>query len=69
MVYERVRSLREDKDFTQQQIADLLRINRRTYSGYETGSRTLPPEILIQLARIHNVSVDYLLGQTDIKKR
>ncbi|MDD5017346.1 MAG: helix-turn-helix transcriptional regulator [Eubacteriales bacterium] len=68
MVYERIRNLREDKDMTQQQIADQLNINRRTYSGYETGVRTMPPEILIKLARIHGVSVDYLLGQDDVKK-
>lgn len=65
MIYKRVRELREDKDLTQQQIADLLFINRRTYSSYETGVRTITPEILIQLAKIHNTSVDYLLGLTN----
>lgn len=67
MIYERVRNLREDKDWTQQQIAEMLFINRRTYSSYETGVRTMSPEILIKLSRIHNVSVDYLLGLTDNK--
>ena len=65
MVYERVRNLREDKDWTQQKIAGMLFINRRTYSSYETGVRTMSPEILIKLAKIHSVSVDYLLGLTD----
>ena len=67
MVYERIRSLREDKDWTQQYMAELLFINRRTYSSYETGVRSMSPEILIKLARIHKVSVDYLLGLTDEK--
>jgi len=67
MAYERIRSLREDADMTQQQIADLLFINRRTYSSYETGVRSMSPEMLIQIARIHGVSVDYLLGQTNKK--
>lgn len=67
MIYERVRNLREDKDWTQQQIAEMLFINRRTYSSYETGVRTMSPEILIKLSRIHDVSVDYLLGLTDNK--
>lgn len=62
MVYERIRGLREDKDWTQQQMAEQLFINRRTYSSYETGVPGVPPEILIQLARLHGVSVDYLLG-------
>ncbi|MCL2463201.1 MAG: helix-turn-helix domain-containing protein [Defluviitaleaceae bacterium] len=40
----------------------MLFVNRRTYSSYETGNRTMSPDILIKLAKIHNVSVDYLLG-------
>ena len=39
-----------------------------TYSGYENGSRTIPPEILVKLAGIYHVSVDYLLGVTDERK-
>ena len=68
MIYERIRNLREDKDWTQQQMADKLFINRRTYSSYETGVRSMSPEILIKLAEIHGVSVDYLLGVTDKKE-
>lgn len=65
MVYKRVRGLREDKDWTQKYIADLLFINRRTYSAYENGVNSMSPEILIRLAQIHNTSIDYLLGLTD----
>lgn len=65
MIYNRIRNLREDKDMTQQQMADLLFINRRTYSAYENGVNAMSPEVLIKLARIHRTSVDYLLGLTD----
>jgi len=65
MVYERIRNLREDNDYTQQQIADMLYINRRTYSAYENGVNNLPVEILIKLAKIYNTSTDYLLNLTD----
>lgn len=68
MTYARIRNLREDKDMTQQQIADLLFINRRTYSAYENGVNSMSPEILIKLAKIHHTSVDYLLGLTDNPK-
>lgn len=67
MVYERMRELREDKGWTQQHVADLLFINRGTYSSYETGVRTMSPEILIKLAEIYQVSIDYLLSITDEK--
>ncbi|WP_195985440.1 helix-turn-helix transcriptional regulator [Clostridium sp. D33t1_170424_F3] len=65
MRYERIRVLREDHDWTQQQVADLLFINRRTYGAYENGVNAMSPEILIHLAKLYNTSVDYLLGLTD----
>ncbi|MCL2566429.1 MAG: helix-turn-helix domain-containing protein [Defluviitaleaceae bacterium] len=68
MEYEKIRELREDKGWTQQYLADLLFVNRRTYSSYETGNRTISPDILIELSKVHNVSIDYLLGLTNEKK-
>lgn len=68
MTYENIRNLREDNDFTQQQIADKLFVNQRTYSGYETGTRTPTPQILGQIADIYGTSVDYLMGRTNEKK-
>lgn len=67
MIYERIRNLREDADMTQQQMADMLFINRRTYSGYETGSRAIPLETLNRIADIFGTSTDYLLNRTDEK--
>lgn len=67
MVYERIRNLREDSDLTQQQMADKLFINRRTYSSYENGVRGIPVEVLGDIADIFGTSVDYLIGRTDIK--
>lgn len=67
MKYKRIRDLREDKDWTQQKIADMLFINRRTYAAYENGVNSMTPETLIKLAKIHNVSIDYLLELTDEK--
>ena len=65
MIYERIRNLREDKDWTQQYVANLLSINRRTYGAYENGVNAMSPEILIDLAQIYGTSIDYLLNQTD----
>ena len=65
MKYKRIRDLREDKDLTQQEIADMLFINRRTYAAYENGVNSMTPETLIKIAKIHNVSVDYLLDLTN----
>jgi len=68
LIYQRIRDLREDLDLNQQVLADYLHINRRTYSGYEIGARTIPPEILIEIAKFHNTSIDFLLGLTNVKE-
>ena len=68
MRYRRIRDLREDKDLTQEQMAEAVSVGQRAYSYYENGQRMLPPEVLSALARFHGVSVDYLLGLTDEKK-
>lgn len=69
MIIRRIRDLREDHDYTQVLLADHLHITQAAYSNYETGERAVPIEILIKLARFYNVSVDYLLGETDNPKR
>lgn len=68
MHYPRIRSLREDLDLTQTDIAQMLHITQRAYSRYETGEREIPIHTLCVLADFHNVSVDFLLGRTDIRK-
>lgn len=65
MIYQRIRSLREDKDLTQTDIANYLHISQRTYSRYENDERAIPIEILSSLADYHHTSVDYLIGRTD----
>lgn len=64
----RLRDLREDRDLTQKQIADYLRIRQNTYSQYENGHRQIPLDALIALATFYKTSTDYLLGLTDCSK-
>ncbi len=68
-MYIRIRDLREDKDMTQTQIAKMLGMSQTGYSKYETGENDLPTEVLIKLARFYNTSIDYLLGETEERKR
>ena len=68
-VFANIRSLREDNDISQAYLASLLHISQRAYSHYENGTRQIPLQILIELARYYNVSIDYLVGETKIKKR
>lgn len=68
-MYRRIRELREDKDWKQSDMAKMLHCSQQVYSNYELGQRDVPTNILIMIAEIHQVSVDYLLGLTDNPKR
>ena len=65
----RIRDLREDHDLTQQQIAANIGITQRKYSYIETGVQPLTDELLIALSEYYQVSIDYLLFQTDNPRR
>jgi len=60
--------LREDLDLTQKEVAKMIGCSQTTYSRYETGITDVPNDILDKLADIYNVSTDYILWRTDIKK-
>lgn len=68
MIYKNLRSIREDSDLRQSDIAKILNVSQNTYSQYETGVIALTAEILIKLANFYNVSVDYLLDRTNQKE-
>ncbi|MBE6799185.1 MAG: helix-turn-helix transcriptional regulator [Ruminococcaceae bacterium] len=68
-MYKRIRDLREDRDLSQTSLAKIIGMSQTGYSKYETGENDIPTSILIKLADFYGTSVDYLLGQTDCKKR
>ena len=64
-LYEHIRSLREDRDLSQKEIAAILGMSQTGYSKYETGENDIPTQILIKLAEYYRTNVDYILGLTD----
>jgi len=64
-MHERIRALREDRDLTQKQLAELLCVAQTTYSDYEHGKVNIPIPALKKLALFYNTSIDYLLELTD----
>lgn len=64
-MYKRVRDLREDHDFTQQYVADILCVARSTYRDYEIGKINIPNTVLVKLADFYDTTTDYLLERTD----
>lgn len=66
--YRRIRDLREDNDKTQATVAQNLNITQQQYQIYESGKREIPLHLLIKLADIYNVTLDYITGRSDIKR-
>jgi DNA-binding XRE family transcriptional regulator len=69
MQFRNLRGIREDNDIKQKDVAKYLNVSQNTYSQYETGVISLTAEVLIKLANYYDVSIDYLLDQTDNPKR
>lgn len=67
MYFQRLEDLRTDADLTQQQVADILHCKREVYRRYEKGIRELPLSYAIALANYYKVSLDYLVGLSNIK--
>lgn len=65
---QRLRELRENREISQIELARYLNISNTTLSQYETGKRVPSDEIKIKIADYFNVSIDYLLGRTDISE-
>lgn len=59
---ERLKALRKQAGYTQQQLADKIWVTKATISYYELSEHTPSPEILVKLAAAFHVSTDYLLG-------
>lgn len=58
--YQRVRDLREDNDYTQEEIAKILNLHTTQYRRYETGETEIPVHILIKLKVIYKTTLDNL---------
>ena len=68
MMLDHLRALREDRDLSQKDMAQMLHIHQTTYSDYELGRLNIPIPVLKQLALFYDTSVDYLLGLTNVSE-
>ena len=62
----RLRELREDRDLRQIDVSSATGIDQKTLSNYETGKTNPDSFALMKLADFFGVSIDYLVGRTDI---
>ncbi len=67
--FPRLRELRVHAGFNQTEIAQLLKMQQNQYSRYERGERELPIHLFILLANHYGVSIDYMVGLSDVPTR
>lgn len=65
---DRLKALREERRLSQLELAGRLKLSNSTISQYETTDRLPEPRILQAIADFFGVSVDYLLGRTDVRQ-
>ena len=67
---EKLRGMREDRDLTQAQIAEVLGTSQTMYARYERGANEMPIRHLVTLCKYYNVSADYFLDtQPRVRKK
>ncbi len=64
---DRLKKLRNEKGILQRELADYLKVSRVTITQYENGNRTPDDETKKKIAQYFNVSLDYLMGASDIR--
>lgn len=64
----KLKELPEDSDLRQIDVAKHLNVLQNTYSQYENGQRQIPMNLLVELAKYYNTSVDYIVELTNDKK-
>ena len=68
MEINRLKEIREDRDYKQSDIAKVLGTTQQQYSKYELGIQWISIERLVKLAKFYNTSVDYLIGLTNERR-
>lgn len=65
--YQRIEDLRKDKDWNQDEMAKRMNTSKTQYQRYENSDGNNFFEAMITIAKIHNVSLDYIAGLTNSK--
>lgn len=69
MIYERMKDIRTYFDNTQNELAEYLKVSRSTYAGWENGVDSIPLTKLNDFCNYYGISLDYICGISNIKKR
>ena len=62
MKFKKIKNLRIEHNLNQEELAQILEVNRSTYTGWELGKNTIPLRKLFELSNYYKVSIDYITG-------
>jgi transcriptional regulator with XRE-family HTH domain len=68
LITQRIRFLRKNKGYTQQEVADMLGVGKSAYNSYEKGTRSISVQSIIKLSHFYKVSSDFILGLSNDTK-
>ena len=68
MNFQKLIELREDSSLKQKDIANVLNITQQTYSLWENGTKIIPLKHLNSLCNYYDVSMDYVLGLSNVRQ-
>ena len=68
MIYENLKDIRTYFDKTQKEMAEILKVSRSTYAGWENGIDNIPLLKLNDFSNYFGISIDYICGLTKTKK-
>ena len=62
MKFKKIKNLRIEHNLNQEELAQILEVNRSTYTGWELGTNTITLRKLFELSNYYKVSIDYITG-------
>lgn len=65
MLHEKISKVRKEKGLSQLEVAEAMQVSRQAVSRWEVGATAPSTENLLSLNKLYNVSLDYLLNDTD----
>lgn len=68
MKFIRLKEIRKESNITQKEVANVLNVERSTYTGWENGKNTIPLKQLIKICNYYKCSIDYMTGLTNKNK-
>lgn len=63
----RLKQLREERKLTLRELSEIIHIDKSSLSRFENGEREPRTSVIVDIANFFNVSLDYLLGQSEIR--